>query len=164
MPPTNQLTALPPHCAARAAAKPGPQLETGLRVLRMRGDGRCMFRALAVGLARLQGKYLGGDVEELEADQLRLAVAEALCRSAKRRNEFAPAVYAIEAEDKLDRWVDWVVGGTALAGGPSVRSPPPPPRTPNPWAPALTPFAATAATASASSRPPFGGASQSCWC
>lgn len=37
------------------------------------------------------------------ADQLRLAVAEALCRTAARRNEFASAVYAVEAEDKLQK-------------------------------------------------------------
>ena len=39
----------------------------------------------------------------LAADQLRLAVAEALCRTAARRNEFAPAVYAVEAEDKMQK-------------------------------------------------------------
>lgn len=36
-------------------------------------------------------------------DQLRLAVAEALCRTAARRNEFASAVYAVEAEDKMQK-------------------------------------------------------------
>jgi hypothetical protein len=39
----------------------------------------------------------------LLADQLRLAVAEALCRTPKRRNEFAQAVYAVEAEDKIQK-------------------------------------------------------------
>lgn len=43
----------------------------------------------------------------LPADQLRLAVAEAICRTAKRRNEFSNAVIAIEAEDRLPKWVGW---------------------------------------------------------
>jgi hypothetical protein len=102
-------------------------------------------RALAQGLARNQGRFLGTAVEEQEAgelvplllaarpasllfsftvskqarnhlllslpyplarppaDQLRLAVAEALCRTAARRNEFAPAVYAVEAENKMQK-------------------------------------------------------------
>jgi hypothetical protein len=71
------------------------------RVIRVKGDGRCMFRALALGLARNQGRLLGAAAEEQEADQLRLAVAEALCRTPKRRSEFGDAVIALEAEDNL---------------------------------------------------------------
>ncbi|GAB4822635.1 hypothetical protein N2152v2_009681 [Parachlorella kessleri] len=84
-----------------ARAAPAKQAETGLRIVRVRGDGRCMFRALALGLARNMGRILGPAAEEQEADQLRLAVADAICRTAKRRNEFSPAVIAIEAETKL---------------------------------------------------------------
>jgi hypothetical protein len=32
-----------------------------------------------------------------------LAVAEALCRTPKRRNEFVKAVYAVEMEDKMQK-------------------------------------------------------------
>ena len=37
------------------------------------------------------------------ADQLRMAVAEALCRTAKRRAQFDTAVTALQAEDSLDK-------------------------------------------------------------
>lgn len=73
------------------------------RVIRVKGDGRCMFRALALGLARNKGQILGATAEEQEADQLRLAVAEALCRSPKRRTDFGDAVIAVNAEDKLQK-------------------------------------------------------------
>ena len=39
----------------------------------------------------------------VRSDQLRLAVADAICRTAKRRNEFSNAVIAIEAEDKIPK-------------------------------------------------------------
>ena len=77
--------------------------ESNLRVIRVKGDGRCMFRAIALGLARNQARFLGPAAEEQEADQLRLAVAEALCRTPKRRSEFGDAVIALEAEDTLSR-------------------------------------------------------------
>lgn len=65
-------------------------------MIAMKGDGRCLFRALAVGLARNQGRFLGGTAEQEEADQLRLAVAEALCRTPERRNQFPDAVLAVQ--------------------------------------------------------------------
>ncbi|KAL4442105.1 hypothetical protein ABPG77_011366 [Micractinium sp. CCAP 211/92] len=103
---------------ARAAA--GPAIETGLRVIRVAGDGRCMFRALAQGLARNQGRFLGQAAEEQEADQLRLAVAEALCRTAARRNEFASAVYAVEAEDKMQNYCRRIMAPTFWGGEPEL--------------------------------------------
>ncbi|KAL4427904.1 hypothetical protein ABPG75_001993 [Micractinium tetrahymenae] len=103
---------------ARAAA--GPAIETGLRVIRVAGDGRCMFRALAQGLARNQGRFLGQTAEEQEADQLRLAVAEALCRTAARRNEFASAVYAVEAEDKMQNYCRRILSPTFWGGEPEL--------------------------------------------
>jgi len=62
-----------------------------------------MFRAIALGLARNQGRVLGPAAEEQEADQLRLAVAEALCRTPKRRSQFGDAVIALEVEDRLPK-------------------------------------------------------------
>ena len=44
------------------------------------GDGRCMFRALVIGLALSKGKFVNKRSEESEADTLRVAAAEALCR------------------------------------------------------------------------------------
>ena len=40
------------------------------KVVRVRGDGRCMFRSLAIGLAHLTGRNLSSAEEETEADQL----------------------------------------------------------------------------------------------
>ena len=47
---------------------------------------------------RLPLSRAGPAAEEQEADQLRLAVAEALCRTHKRRSEFGNAVIAVEAQ------------------------------------------------------------------
>lgn len=55
----------------------------------------------AQGLARSQGLYLGPEAETQEADQLRGAVTEALCRSDKRRGQFAEALTSIQTEDNL---------------------------------------------------------------
>lgn len=44
-----------------------------------------------------------------------MAVADAICRTAKRRNEFSSAVIAIEAEDKIPKSVSQSVGPGVLA-------------------------------------------------
>jgi len=80
-------------------------IEDSLKVVKVRGDGKCMFRAIALALARNQGRFLGAEAEQREADNLRLAVAEALCRTPKRRNQFPQAVIALEAEDNLRKYV-----------------------------------------------------------
>ncbi|EFN58326.1 hypothetical protein CHLNCDRAFT_142358 [Chlorella variabilis] len=117
-PPRRLLSQVPLFELARAAA--GPAIETSLRVVKVAGDGRCMFRALAQGLARNQGRFLGQAAEEQEADQLRLAVAEALCRTAARRNEFAPAVYAVEAEDKMQNYCKRILSPAFWGGEPEL--------------------------------------------
>ncbi|KAI3428337.1 hypothetical protein D9Q98_006717 [Chlorella vulgaris] len=114
----NMLSQVPLFDLARAA--PGPAAETGLRVIKVDGDGRCMFRALAQGLSRNKGIFLGRTAEEQEADQLRLAVAEALCRTPKRRNEFAQAVYAVEAEDKIQNYCKRILTPTFWGGEPEL--------------------------------------------
>lgn len=45
--------------------------------------------------------FLGPEAETQEADQLRGAVTEALCRSDKRRGQFAEALTSIQTEDNL---------------------------------------------------------------
>lgn len=75
-----------------------------------------MFRALALGMARAKGQALGQDAEEQEADQLRMAVAEALCRTAKRRVQFDTAVTALQAEDSLDNYCKRIVQPTFWGG------------------------------------------------
>lgn len=94
--------------------------EEQLRVIRIKGDGRCMFRALALGLARNHGRILGPAAEEAEADQLRLAVAEALCRTQQRRNEFGAAVLSLQAEDSLQNYCRRILSPTFWGGEPEL--------------------------------------------
>lgn len=94
--------------------------ETGMRIIRIKGDGRCMFRALALGLARNQGRILGPAAEEQEADQLRLAVAEALCRTPQRRNDFGDAVISLQAEDSLQNYCRRILAPTFWGGEPEL--------------------------------------------
>jgi len=64
------------------------------------GDGKCLFRSLVLGLASSKGVTLSARAEELEADQLRAAVADAMCRTVTRREDFPEAVIAIKDEFK----------------------------------------------------------------
>jgi hypothetical protein len=101
-------------------ASSGAMTERGLRVIRIKADGRCMFRSIAVSMARNQGRILGPAAEEQEADQLRLAVAEALCRTHKRRNDFGDAVIALEAEDNLQNYCKRIMAPTFWGGEPEL--------------------------------------------
>jgi hypothetical protein len=94
----------PLFALARAAAAPGVE---DLRRVTVTGDGRCLFRAIALGLARNQGRILRADSETLEADQLRLAVADVLCRGHKPRQAYGAAVLALEAEDTLKNYCEF---------------------------------------------------------
>ncbi|KAK2075934.1 hypothetical protein QBZ16_001270 [Prototheca wickerhamii] len=49
-------------------------------------------------MARHQGIHLSANIETQEADQLRGAVAEALCRTPARRREFRDALLSVQAE------------------------------------------------------------------
>lgn len=88
------------------AAVPGSgKLEAGLRgrapenfrVHRVAADGRCLFRALAVGLSRAGGSTLSGQEEERQADELRELAVGALCGHHVRR-ELEPALFSVKAE------------------------------------------------------------------
>ncbi|EIE25014.1 cysteine proteinase [Coccomyxa subellipsoidea C-169] len=73
------------------------QPETHLRVVPIKGDGRCLFRAMVKGLARAKGEFVGGRTEEADADELRRAVADALCRGPERLRSFKEVLPSIEA-------------------------------------------------------------------
>lgn len=75
----------------------GFEPDLGIRVIK--GDGKCMFRALARGMARNKGVVLSPDDETRDADTLRLAVRDALCRSDERRRAFAEAVTSVEVAE-----------------------------------------------------------------
>ena len=103
-------------CTIATAGQPGVQL----KVIRVKGDGKCMFRALALGLARNQGRILAGDIEVKEADNLRMAVAEALCRTDKRRKQFGRAVRALQQEDSLKNYCKRLASPTFWGGEPEM--------------------------------------------
>ena len=66
------------------------------RLYKVKPDGKCMFRALAQGLARHKGDFLATDSEEIEADQLKLAVSDILCENPARRKDFQDATHNVE--------------------------------------------------------------------
>lgn len=100
----------------RTKAKPDSKPEK-LHVVRVRGDGKCLFRAIAIGLAADRGMALAPQREDVEADQLRLAVADAMCRTQDRRAQFPEALDAIEAEDTLPRYCKRLVSETEVFWG-----------------------------------------------
>ncbi len=57
----------------------------------------------ATGLNKNQGQVITAQEIEQEADELRLACRDALCRSKERRKQFSDAVYALETEDTLPK-------------------------------------------------------------
>lgn len=81
----------------------GFEPDLGIRLIK--GDGKCMFRALARGMARNKGLVLSSEDETRDADTLRLAVRDALCRSDARRQLFHEAVTSVEvAEGGLPKY------------------------------------------------------------
>ena len=75
----------------------GFEPDLGIRIIK--GDGKCMFRALARGMARNKGVVLSPEDETRDADTLRLAVRDALCRSDERRAAFQEAVTSVEVAE-----------------------------------------------------------------
>ncbi|CAK9236416.1 unnamed protein product [Sphagnum troendelagicum] len=73
-------------------------------VRKVTGDGRCMFRALVQGMATNKGLGLNPTEEQQEADQLRFAVMDAICRSDNRRHLYEEALIAITLEESLKRY------------------------------------------------------------
>ncbi|CAL4938673.1 unnamed protein product [Urochloa decumbens] len=98
------------HCFARIA----PSLRGGWSaalnkvehygVQRVTGDGRCMFRALAKGMAKNKGIPLTPREEVKDADDLRMAVKEIICDSETERQKYEEAVIAITVEQSLRRY------------------------------------------------------------
>ena len=89
-------------------------------MVRVRGDGRCMFRSLAIGLAHVTGRNLSSAEEETEADQLRLAVAESLCRSPEKRKKFELATTAISFEMPIETYCKRVLMPSFWGGEPEL--------------------------------------------
>lgn len=68
------------------------------------GDGRCMFRALVRGMALNKGDDLPSHEEADEADQLRMAVEDVLCRGDERKLKYEEALVAITLDESLNRY------------------------------------------------------------
>ncbi|XP_078427686.1 cysteine proteinases superfamily protein [Wolffia australiana] len=73
-------------------------------VVKVTGDGRCMFRALAKGMARNKGERLSPHQERNDADELRMAVKEVICDSGNERLQYEEALVAITSENSLQRY------------------------------------------------------------
>uniref|UniRef100_A0ACD5TW49 Uncharacterized protein n=1 Tax=Avena sativa TaxID=4498 RepID=A0ACD5TW49_AVESA len=73
-------------------------------VQRVTGDGRCMFRALAKGMAKTRGIPLTPREEVQDADDLRLAVKEVICDNQTERVKYEEAIIAITVDESLKRY------------------------------------------------------------
>ncbi|KAL3676406.1 hypothetical protein R1sor_026354 [Riccia sorocarpa] len=93
------------HHDARPGTSPALKKVEYHTVRRITGDGRCMFRALVVGMATNKGQTLSYFEEEQEADQLRFAVMDAVCNPEQQRSQkYEEALIAITVEESLNRY------------------------------------------------------------
>ncbi|XP_015086368.1 OTU domain-containing protein At3g57810 [Solanum pennellii] len=87
-------------------------------VQKITGDGRCMFRALVKGMAVNKGVKLHPRDERDDADELRMAVKEAICDDEKERLKYEEALVAITVEESLRRYCQRI-GRSDFWGGES---------------------------------------------
>ncbi|KAH0635115.1 hypothetical protein KY290_035623 [Solanum tuberosum] len=87
-------------------------------VQKITGDGRCMFRALVKGMAFNKGVKLHPRDERDDADELRMAVKEAICDDEKERLKYEEALVAITVEESLRRYCQRI-GRSDFWGGES---------------------------------------------
>eukprot|EP00850_Spirogloea_muscicola_P012186 SM000078S22045 [mRNA] locus=s78:62111:63511:- [translate_table: standard] len=69
-----------------------------------------------LGMASNRGIQLGSKEEEEEADQLRLAVADALCRSSTRRTQYEEALISISVDESISRYCTRITSPTFWGG------------------------------------------------
>ena len=67
-----------------------------LKVVKITGDGRCMFRAVALGLAHASKRNITKTEETEEADTLRMACFEQMCKTEEKRRENPEASMAVK--------------------------------------------------------------------
>lgn len=67
--------------------------------MKVTGDGRCLFRSLALGLAHISKTNLTSAEETREADTLRNAVFEQMCRDEEKRKSHGEANMSIKYGD-----------------------------------------------------------------
>lgn len=97
---------------AKTSARP-------LRIHKIAGDGKCMFRAIAQGLARQRGLTLFPHDEAHEADLLRQAVYDAICRG-KVTREYQPALTSAKIDGPIDGYCQKLLSPTFWGGDPEL--------------------------------------------
>ncbi|CAJ2656052.1 OTU domain-containing protein at3g57810-like protein [Trifolium pratense] len=73
-------------------------------VQKVTGDGRCLFRALVKGMAYNKGVALNQREERENADELRMAVKEAICENVGDRKLYEEAIIAVTVDEPLQRY------------------------------------------------------------
>lgn len=73
-------------------------------VQKVTGDGRCLFRALVKGMAHNKGMALNQREERENADELRMAVKEAICENVGDRKLYEEAIIAVTVDEPLQRY------------------------------------------------------------
>lgn len=123
----NPFTVFPGATGHQFFARIGPSLGGGSPALKkverysvqkITGDGRCMFRALVRGMAFNKGVKLHPRDERDDADELRMAVKEAICDDEKERLKYEDALVAITVEESLRRYCQRI-GRSDFWGGES---------------------------------------------
>ncbi|TKY63423.1 OTU domain-containing protein [Spatholobus suberectus] len=78
-------------------------------VQKVTGDGRCLFRALVKGMAYNKGVVLNQREERENADELRMAVKEAICENEGERKLYEEVLIAITVDEPLKRYCQRIV-------------------------------------------------------
>ncbi|KAI5444232.1 OVARIAN TUMOR DOMAIN-containing deubiquitinating enzyme 3 [Lathyrus oleraceus] len=78
-------------------------------VHKVTGDGRCLFRALVKGMAYNKGVALNQREERENADELRMAVKEAICENVGDRKLYEEAIIAVTVDEPLQRYCRRIV-------------------------------------------------------
>ncbi|CAD5178292.1 OVARIAN TUMOR DOMAIN-containing deubiquitinating enzyme 3 isoform X1 [Musa acuminata AAA Group] len=88
----------------RAGDLPATKKVEHYTVQKVKGDGRCMFRALVKGMANNKGLVLNPRQETDDADDLRMAVKEVICDGETERPQYEEALIAITVDESLKRY------------------------------------------------------------
>ncbi|KAJ8476692.1 hypothetical protein OPV22_020419 [Ensete ventricosum] len=88
----------------RAEGLPATKKVEHYTVQKVKGDGRCMFRALVKGMANNKGLVLNSRQEMDDADDLRMAVKEVICDSETERPQYEEALIAITVDESLKQY------------------------------------------------------------
>ena len=83
----------------KSSSKKKKKKSEHFQCVKIKGDGRCMFRALALGLAHLSKHNMTSSEETKEADTLRNAVFEQYCRDEEKRKGHSEASMSIKYGD-----------------------------------------------------------------